>query len=42
MIFRAIAGTSAALVGACMINDTFYRKIDRNLLRPVRDYRMYL
>jgi hypothetical protein len=42
MIFRALLGTSAVVGGLCIISDTFYRKLDRNLLRPVRDYRMFL
>ena len=42
MIFRILGGTFATVGGLCVINDTFYRKIDRNIFRPVRDYRAFL
>ena len=42
MIFKAFLGTGTALAGLCFINESFYHKFDRNILRPVRDYRSFL
>jgi hypothetical protein len=42
MIFRALVGTGSAIAGLCIISDTFYHRLDRNILRPIRDYRSFL
>ena len=42
MIFKIAAGATATIGGLCFVNDSFYLKLDRNLLRPVRDYRYFL
>ncbi len=39
---KIILGTSFSFVTLCIINENFYHKVDRNLLRPVRDYRTFL
>lgn len=43
MIFRAIAGTSLVFVGGftlgSVVSQSYREKVDRNLLRPIRNYR---
>ena len=42
MIFRVALGTVGVVGGLCVVSETFYKKFDRNILRTVRDYHMFL
>ena len=43
MIFRVIAGTTSVVVGGftlgAVVSSTYREKLDRNILRPIRNYR---
>ena len=42
MFLKLVFGTTVALGGASIVSPTFRRKLDRNIIRPVRDYNMHL
>lgn len=42
MFLKTIGATTLTISGLCMVSNTFYRKFDRNILLPVRDYRSFL
>ena len=33
---------TGAFVGGCLVSDTFAKKVDRNLVSPIRNYRFTL
>jgi len=39
---KIFLGTSVGLIALFTVNETAYLKLDRNLLRPIRDYRSFL
>lgn len=43
MIFRIVAGTTGAFAGmftlGSIVSTTYAEKVDRNILRPIRNYR---
>ena len=42
MILKVIGYTIAEISAGSFLSDTFARKVDRNLVRPVRNYRLSL
>ena len=38
MIKKALMVTTGGMVLGCALSDTFARKVDRNLIRPMRNY----
>lgn len=42
MIFKVFFGTTGVLVGTwttlSLVSNTFHNKVDRNLLKPIRNY----
>ena len=42
MIFKVALGTTAGIGTLCLVSSTFRLKLDRNILRPIRDYRSFL
>ena len=42
MLGKILLGTTTAVVGTAILVPPFRRKLDRNIVRPIRDYNMHL